>query len=110
MGSATRNGWRLISAVLKSDNASRDTIALMDYAFNNFQPHSVVRAGCACTGAKVGGCAAIVAAAPVRDLTVPVPNTGGRITTRVEFSRLEAPVARGARVGNIIASVNGRGE
>ena len=37
VGSATRDGWRLISAVLKCKNANQDTAALMDYGFNNFE-------------------------------------------------------------------------
>jgi serine-type D-Ala-D-Ala carboxypeptidase (penicillin-binding protein 5/6) len=109
VGSATRNGWRLVSAVLKSDNASRDTAIVMDYVFSNFQPCTIARAGSVCTMAKIeGGSAATVAAAPVRDLTVPVPKTGGRVATRIHFSRVRAPILSGAKIGTIVASVNGR--
>ena len=44
VGSATRNGWRLISSVLKSENSGSDTVALMDYGFTNYQPVNVARA------------------------------------------------------------------
>ena len=44
VGSATRDGWRLVSSVLKSENSGSDTGALMDYGFDNFQAVNVARA------------------------------------------------------------------
>ena len=37
VGSATRDGWRLIAVVLKSNNSGEDAAALLDYGFKNFQ-------------------------------------------------------------------------
>ena len=108
VGSATRDGWRLVSAVLKSDNAGRDTAAMMDYGFGNFEPFMVARAGRTCTQAEVtGGAAATVAVAPVRNLRVVVPKTGARITTRFDLESVDAPIEKGAKLGTVTASVDG---
>jgi len=43
VASATRNGWQLISVVLKSDtNIWSDSAALLDYGFNNFEIRNVI--------------------------------------------------------------------
>jgi D-alanyl-D-alanine carboxypeptidase (penicillin-binding protein 5/6) len=108
VASATRGGWRLVCAVLKSDNAGRDTAAAMDYGFANYEPYTVARANTTCAGAEIrGGAQATVAAEPVRDLRVAVPKTGAQVTTRLELLSLEAPIKKGANLGKLIASVNG---
>lgn len=108
VGSATRNGWRLVSAVLKSDNAGRDTTAIMDYGFNSFTQITVAPAGKGCAEARVaGGARDRVAVAPAVDLKVVVPKSGADVSTRTVLRPAEAPVARGAKLGTIIASVNG---
>jgi len=109
VGSATQGGWRLVCAVLKSDNAGRDVVAAMDYGFAGFEPYTVARANLPCAGAEIrGGDRATVPAAPVEDVRVVVPKTGARITTRLDLLPLEAPVVRGAKLGKIVASVNGK--
>lgn len=109
VGSATRNGWRLVAAVLKSDNASRDTAALMDYGFNNFIPRTVARAHETIGKAKVqGGDAGTVAAAPAEDFKVPVLRTGASVNTKTVMNALKAPVNKGDKVGTLIAMVDGR--
>jgi len=108
VGSATRDGWRLVSAVLKSDNAGRDVAAVMDYAFAGFQPYVIARANTACAGAEIkGGASATVPAAPVADVRVIVPKAGARVTTRLDLLPLKAPIEKGAKVGTMVASVNG---
>ncbi|MCL5104721.1 MAG: D-alanyl-D-alanine carboxypeptidase [Armatimonadetes bacterium] len=108
VGSATRNGWRLVSAVLKSDNAGRDTAAIMNYGFANFEPVSVARANTGCATVDVrNGAVATIAAVPARDLTVVVPKTGARIVTRVDLTPVVAPITAGTKVGTIKALVNG---
>lgn len=108
VGSATRDGWRLVSAVLKSGNTAQDTAAMMDYAFGNYKPVVVARADQACVEANVkGGSRAGVPAAPSKDFRVAVPKTGGTVTTTCQFRELEAPVPAGTVVGAMIASVDG---
>ncbi len=109
VGSATRNGWRLISAVLKSDNASRDTAALMDYGFNLFKPVTAVAASETLEGPEViGGSRARVPVRTVTDVQVVVPKSGAKVTTKLEGEPVKAPIAAGAKVGKLIAMVNGR--
>ena len=108
VGSATREGWRLVSAVLKSDNSNLDTMVLMDYGFTNFEPVIVAQAGADLATAQVrGGAAAEVPIAPASDLRVAVPKHGARVTTRCETQPLTAPVSKGTKVGTVVASVNG---
>ena len=45
VGSATRNGRRLIAVVLNSPQREQDTIALMDYGFEHWEPLVLARAG-----------------------------------------------------------------
>lgn len=110
VGSATRDGWRLVSSVLKSDNAGRDTGIIMDYAFNNFRPMTVAAAGKACAEAEIkGGELAAVPAEPAHDLMVVVPRSGeAQVKTTWEMTPLEAPIAKGAKVGTLKALVDGQ--
>lgn len=108
VGTAVRNGWRLICAVLKSDNAGRDMAAIMDYGFANFEPYTVAKAGVPCGQVDVlGGSLAKVPVAPVRDVRVVVPRTGAKIIARIKPAKLEAPVRKGTRAGIIVLQVNG---
>jgi len=108
VGSATRNGWRLVSAVLKSENVQSDTTVLMDYGFGNFRPYTVAKAEVKCAGAPVkGGASDKVPVAPARDLRVIIPRTEVTITTKLDMKPVEAPVAKGTRVGTMIAEVGG---
>ena len=107
VGSATRNGWRLVCAVLKSDNAGRDVAAAMDYGFSNFEPYLVARANTPLAEVEIKGGAGSAVAAPVEDVRVVVPKTGARIVTRLDPVALEAPIDKGAKVGTLVALVNG---
>ena len=109
VGSATRNGLRLVSTVLKSNNAGNDTIALMDYGFANYQPVCVKKAGTLCGKTTIkGGDTPQTAVAPKQSLMVVVPRTGAKITTKIITKPAEAPLAKGAKVGQLIAMVNGK--
>ncbi|MHB9038422.1 MAG: D-alanyl-D-alanine carboxypeptidase family protein [Armatimonadota bacterium] len=108
VGSATRNGWRLISAVLKSDNAGRDTAAMMNYAFSGFRPVEVACKNAVCGRASIGdGADETVPLVPVRDFRVVVPKTGGRVITKIAIKPVEAPIVRGGKMGVMTAYVDG---
>lgn len=108
VGSATRNGWRLVSTVLGSENSANDTTALMDYGFANFQSVEVASSRSENIKVKVkGGTVDRVAAVPAHDLRVIVPKVGAQITTQIEMSEPTAPIIKGAKVGKMYASVNG---
>ena len=109
VGSATRNGWRLVSAVLGSSNASVDTAALMDYGFATFETVDVLAANDKCADAKIDGAwHSTVPALAEKDLRIPVPKAGGKVTTRVELLSVRAPIEKGAKLGKLVALVNGR--
>ena len=109
VGSATRNGWRLISAVLKSDNAGRDTGSLMDYGFKNFKQVIVAKANEPFAAATVkGGALTKVPVVPAYDLKVVVPKKGAKVSFKTKLESVEAPVAKGKSLGKIIAIVDGR--
>lgn len=109
VGSATRNGWRLVSAILGSQNANAATAVLMDYGFDNFKRVQVVKSNQKCGDAKVtGGRHATVSALAAKSLSIPVAKKGSKVTTRLRFSSIEAPIEKGQRVGKIVALVDGQ--
>ncbi|MDH7601084.1 MAG: D-alanyl-D-alanine carboxypeptidase family protein [Armatimonadota bacterium] len=109
VGTAVRDGWRLVCAVLKSDNAGRDMAAILDYGFTNFQPYTIATSSTPCAHAPVrGGSSAEVPVVPVRDVRVVVPKTGARIATALKPVKLEAPVKAGTKAGTLTVFVNGK--
>lgn len=108
VGSATRDGWRLVSAVLGSTNACDDTAALMDYGFATFEPADVVRVNEKCADARIDGAwHSTVPALAEKGLRIPVPKAGGTVTTRVELIPVRAPIEKGAKVGKLKVLVDG---
>lgn len=108
VGSATRDGWRLICVILKSDNASRDAMALMDYGFNNFQRVMAARADREYPVKVAAGRKKLVTAVPDGQLNVTVAqDLRQNVTTSVVPEDLRAPVTKGQQVGMITALVDG---
>lgn len=108
VGSATQDSWRIISTVLKSNNAGNDTAILMNYVFNNYEPVTIAQAKTVCANAAVkGGNKETVAVIPSTELRVVVPKTGAKITTHIKLNNVEAPITKGVKLGTMAASVNG---
>ena len=110
VGSATRNGWQLISVVLKSPNYVHETAALMDYGFTNFAPHEIARAG-----EIAGECIVQNGATPTVPISVfKAMQFVSRRTETPTFTRhitlapVTAPVAAGSSIGSMEALVGGR--
>jgi D-alanyl-D-alanine carboxypeptidase (penicillin-binding protein 5/6) len=110
VGSATRNGWQLISVVLKSPNYVQETSTLMDFGFKNFAPTEIARAG-----EVVGECTVQNGERPA--VAVAVPKAMQWVTRRGEKPTLErhitlapaaAPVLLGSRLGSLEVLVDGR--
>jgi len=100
VGSATRNGFQLISVVMHSPNVKKETCALLEWGFKNF------RGGCAAKPGKAIGFAAVsgggVSSVPVgvaEKAFVAVPKTAGRVSLTIPRIQVSAPVKAGARVG-----------
>ncbi|HLV81289.1 MAG TPA: D-alanyl-D-alanine carboxypeptidase family protein, partial [Chthonomonadaceae bacterium] len=110
VGSATWNGWELISVVLHSPDYVRETEALMKYGFTRFQERVLARAQ-----ESLGTC-------PVRDgmqasVPVVVKTPLQVVTPREETPTIEreihlnpvtAPVYAGATVGTLDAVEDGK--
>jgi D-alanyl-D-alanine carboxypeptidase (penicillin-binding protein 5/6) len=112
VGSGTRSGTTLISAVLgTSSQSARDsnTLALLNYGFANFHRVHPVTAGSVLARTTVrdqpGQRAAVIAA---RTFTDVVP-WSARVTVRIEVPRqLAGPLPRHAVVGTALVLLDGR--
>lgn len=109
VGSATHNGWRLLSAVLGSSDANHDTAALMNYGFASYEPVSLLQAGSKCADVSIcGGRCKTIPAMASRTFRVPIAKTGGTITTKLDINKIEAPIEKGAKIGKLDAMVDGK--
>ena len=110
VASATRDGWRLIAVVLKSDDNAGDATALMDYGYANFERRLLAGKGSVVEEARIrGGNERTVPVAPATDVYAVVPKSSScRAEIEVETRKLCAPVRRGREVGEASAILNGR--
>ncbi len=109
--SAKRNGMRLITVILNTKSAQAradETRTLLNWGFANFEKATPVQPNAVVAAAKVSfGKADTVAAGLASPWTVTVPR-GQQVQTSVQLKPdLEAPVAKGAVVGKVVASSNG---
>lgn len=109
VGSDTRNGWELISVVLNCPHFVKDTEALMNYGFHNFEPHVLEAAG-----QPVGVCSVVhgvMPRIPVRTadrLEVVLPKKAhASLGLQMRLNPISAPVQPGEKVGEAIGLVNG---
>jgi D-alanyl-D-alanine carboxypeptidase (penicillin-binding protein 5/6) len=112
VGSGTRDGMTLISAVLGTPDASArdaDTLAVLDYGFAAFRLTKLLTAGTVLARLPVrdqpNRHAAVIAA---QTITQVVPRSA-RVSTRLELTRpLKGPLRRHAVVGRVVVLVGGR--
>jgi D-alanyl-D-alanine carboxypeptidase (penicillin-binding protein 5/6) len=104
VGSATRNGYRVITVVLKSEDWKADTKLLLDWAFGNHERTLVSTAQEVVHELPVqGGAQPRVAVAPERDVYVTLPrNHRTDLNVIVDAAQVSAPIAAGQRVGEIV--------
>jgi D-alanyl-D-alanine carboxypeptidase (penicillin-binding protein 5/6) len=111
VGSATRDGWKLIAVVLKSQNAGEDTAKLLDYGFTHFkqvrfastvQPVKMLRVS--------GGVEGSVKIVPRDDLAVVLPKAKKvRSWTDIDTrKKASAPVKKGEKLGVLTGYLDGR--
>ncbi len=110
--SSKRNGMRLITVMLNTSSANAradQTRTLLGWGFGNFEKATPIQPNTAVANVKVNfGKADTVAAGLASPWTVTVPR-GQQVTTAVQpKADLEAPVAKGAVVGKVVASSNGK--
>lgn len=105
VGSATRQGWRAITVVLKANDWQKDTVALTDWAFARYGRRDRFEAGQVVGQAPVaGGAAEAVPAAPERSAYNLVVHGAPLDASRwqVAYDSLGAPVRRGQKVGELV--------
>jgi D-alanyl-D-alanine carboxypeptidase (penicillin-binding protein 5/6) len=110
--SSKRNGMRLITVILNTHSAQAradETRTLLNWGFSNFEKATPVQPNTAVGTAKVRfGKADTVAAGLASPWSVTVPR-GQKVETAVQMKPdVEAPVAKGAVVGKVVASANGK--
>ncbi|HEV6965471.1 D-alanyl-D-alanine carboxypeptidase family protein [Roseateles sp.] len=112
--SAKRNGMRLISVIMNADSKQAradQTRVLFNWGYANFEQASPAQAGATLTSAKVTyGVAPTVNAGIAQPWTLVVPKgQAAAVQTAVSLNpALEAPIAKGAVIGKIVATANGK--
>lgn len=101
VGSATRNGWRVITVILDSTDWKADQKAMVDWAFKHFE-----RTPARLRGETVGSAELPAGTSPVQakiDADVPYAHPKGqepRIRVDIELKEgLQAPVSEGQPIG-----------
>jgi len=110
--SSKRNGMRLITVILNTNSAQAradQTRALLGWGFGNFEKATPIQPDAVVANAKViFGKADTVAAGLGSAWSLTVPR-GQQVRTSVQVKPdLEAPVAKGAVIGKIVAEANGK--
>lgn len=112
--SAKRNGMRLISVIMNADSAQAradQTRVLFNWGYANFEEASPAQAGATLASAKVTyGVAPTVNAGVAQAWTLVVPKgQAAAVQTSVSLNpAIEAPIAKGAVIGKIVATANGK--
>ncbi len=110
VGSATRDGWRLISVVLNSSDRFRESAALMKYGFNNFEPHPVIVAGQVYATSPIPNGQLNTVSAVAQDTVryIAPRNAPLLVSLQPKLEPVTAPIAQGAKIGVLEAWVDGR--
>lgn len=104
VGSANRDGWRVITVVLKSKHWQNDTENMFNWAYGTFRRQLAVTAGEVVAQAKVeGGVAAQVPVQAATNAYALVTKGSTTAATRIDIpDKLTAPVSRLQKVGDIV--------
>ena len=110
--SSKRNGMRLITVILNTNSPQAradQTRAMLGWGFSTFEKATPIQADAVVGTAKVAfGKTDTVAAGLATPWTLTVPR-GQQVQTAVEIKPdLEAPVAKGAVIGKVVATSNGK--
>jgi D-alanyl-D-alanine carboxypeptidase (penicillin-binding protein 5/6) len=110
--SSKRNGMRLITVILNTHSAQAradETRTLLGWGFSSFEKVTPIQPNAVVTTAKISfGKTDTVAAGLGAPWMLTVPR-GQQVQTTVELKPgLEAPVAKGAVIGKVIATSNGK--
>ncbi|MBW8843746.1 MAG: D-alanyl-D-alanine carboxypeptidase [Burkholderiales bacterium] len=112
--SSKRNGMRLISVIMNANSKQAradQTRVLFNWGYANFEEATPAQAGTALANAKVVyGVAPEVGAGLAKPWTLVVPKgQAAAVKTEVTLNPgLEAPIAKGAVIGKVVAVANGK--
>ena len=112
--SAKRNGMRLISVIMNANSAQAradQTRVLFNWGYSNFEEATPAQAGATLATAKVlYGVAPDVAAGVAQLWTLVIPKgQGAAIKTSISLTPgLEAPISKGAVIGKVVVTANGK--
>lgn len=102
VGSATRDGWRVITVMLNSDHWQIDNQNLLNWAFTHFNSKEVVKAGVQVGTAHVqGGKSNEVGLASNESLRMAVRKGAPTPVVSVQARSIEAPVKSGTLAGEV---------
>ena len=112
VASSKRNGMRLITVILNTSSAQAradQTRTLLGWGFANFEPATPIQPNTVVATAKVKfGTVDTVAAGLGSPWTITVPR-GQQVQTAAQLKPdLQAPIAKGAVIGKVVASSNGK--
>lgn len=110
--SSKRNGMRLITVILNTTSAKAradETRTLLGWGFSNFDKATPIQPNTVVASAKVAFGKADTVAAVLESPWAVTVRRGQQVQTSVQIKpELEAPVAKGAVIGKVIASSNGK--
>ncbi|MES2183080.1 MAG: D-alanyl-D-alanine carboxypeptidase family protein [Pseudomonadota bacterium] len=112
--SSTRNGMRLISVIMGANSAQAradQTRVLFNWGYSKFEEATPAQAGATLATAKVlYGMAPNVAAGVAQAWSLVVPKgQGAKVQTSVVLNPdLTAPIAKGAVIGKVVATADGK--
>lgn len=103
VASATRDGWQLIAVVLKSNSQAvfKDSSALLDYVFENYEKHEIVNEGVLITkeSVKYGDPVELVTK---EGFTAVISKGGPDISQKIVVNPdIVAPIEKGAVLGQL---------
>lgn len=109
VGSATRDGWRLISVVLKSKNSTDDTSALLNFGFKYWKQVSFARKGHVVASLPVSGGTVDRVDLVAADYLAKVARKSAEIKSRRDMNakRAVAPIEKGEKLGTLTGYING---
>ncbi len=108
VGSAEKNGVRLVSCVLNSGRMTDETIALMEYGFNNFQKEIIIPKTEFFKEYNVANASGKVAGMLSGDLSYLMPKHEKSKKYEYKFivsNELRAPIKKGDRIGKAKAFI-----
>jgi D-alanyl-D-alanine carboxypeptidase (penicillin-binding protein 5/6) len=106
VGSSTRNGFRVITVVMKSQHWQKDDEDLMNWSFHHFEKKQKLAAGAIVGSVTVPGANQRPVPVALAEAAYTLGPVGGKSLLAIQgiemFPKLQAPIKRGDRVGNLV--------